>query len=680
MPILGSFSSLSARGYGFNTTSASATASVTPSNLTEGTQITVTVNTDGIFDGTTLYYSISGTLGTITAADFTDNSLTGSFTVTSDVGTFTKTVASDGVLEDGEAFAIQIRQDSITGTVLATTNSVYIQGSQSTGVLGVSPAVSGTSFWDLDADGNIILDGANESQYTITAQTSIKFKAFIWGQGGQGSQGGLGGYSYGTFSLNQGDVLYLRLNYGGGSSGSGSGTGSSLGQDGGGLAGIFVSSTINQSNARLIAGGGGGGSPSLGGSGSADGGNGGGSSGTDGDDSPDTFSAYGGGAGSQSTGGSGGSGPAGKNGSTGSALQGGNGGAGDGAFGNPPNYVGGGGGGAGYYGGGGGGGGEDYGSGTKSAAGGGGGSGYVHATVVDGFTGGYASGSSNPNRGTAGNANTNSRIVLQGIFVFEYEGTGGNEGYSVTIPSGATSMTAKVWGAGGAGSGECSSFSGGSGGHVEGTLAVTGGSSLAVLIGGTGAGSATPGQAGSGAGNGGGYSVVKYGTNVLLAGGGGGAGQNGNGGAGGANGSGGSGSGPNNGGAGTQSSGGSGGPSNDLTGGTGRFWSFNPNDAFYRNSGGRSGGSGVSQGNRGGGGGAGYYGGGGAGGYSNSNCTGGGGGGGSGWISGSWTNTVSQSGLQGTSGGRTATDSGDEHYVSGYGGSNQNGLVVLIFE
>ena len=158
MPILGTQSSISANAYGFGGTSASASASVTPTNLVEGTQITITVTTEGIADGTTLYYTVSGTLGTITPSDFTDNTLSGSFTINNDAGSFTKTVAVDGVVEDGEAFVIQIRQDSITGPILDTTSSVYIQGSQSTGVVQIQPPVNGVEFWDFASNGNLILD------------------------------------------------------------------------------------------------------------------------------------------------------------------------------------------------------------------------------------------------------------------------------------------------------------------------------------------------------------------------------------------------------------------------------------------------------------------------------------------------------------------------------------------
>ena len=686
MPVLGTQSSIAASAYGFlGAETRTVESSIAPRNLTEGTQITVTVTTDGMLDGTTLYYTVRGTLGTITAADFSDNSLTGTFTVNSDSGSFTKTVASDGVIEEGEGFVIDIRADSHSGSLLETTDSVYIQGSTSTGVGQVDDGQGGSTFHDFGGDGNLIFDADTSTTYTYTASTNVKFKAYIWGQGGQGSRGGQGGYSYGTFNLSQGDALHIRLNYGAGSAGPSSGW---VGREnGGGLAGIFSSSTINQSNARLIAGGGGGGGL---GHGHSPGGPGGGPSGSAGTNSSDTqISSTGGGGGSQSSGGSLGNG--GSGGSSGSALQGGTGRTGSGSH---PNYGGGGGGGGGYYGGGGGGAGNDDGSGTRNASGGGGGSGYVHSSVSNGFTGGFSNGQNHPDRGNSGEAGQNSKVVFEGIFTFDYRGNGNdNDTYSVNVPANSTSMTAKVWGAGGYGIGECpasgtgldgGNFSGGSGGHVEGTIPVTGGDTVTVWVGGTNAGSQPDSMAGSGAGDGGGLTGVLYNsTNLMIAGGGGGAGQASNGGYGGGNGPGGGGSGglggPNSGGGASQSSGGGAGSSSGNPSGSGRYFSTSGYNAYWRNNGGDSGGHGTYQGKRGGGGGAGYYGGGGGGGY-DSNCTGGGGGGGSGIITGNWTNTVSQSGQTGQAGGRDARDTGDPDYVAGYGGSGQSGLVVLIFE
>lgn len=941
MPVFGTQSSINATGYGFGGGASAETISttVTPDNLSEGTQITITVNTQGIADGTTLYYSIRGTLGSITASDFTDNTLTGSFTVNNNSGSFNKTVANDGVVEDGEAFVIEIREDSSSGTILDTSSSVYVQGAQTSGVGEIINPDGTTSFHDFNTDGNLVIepDGTGISSSSYTASTSVKLTAFIWGQAGGSEYGGLGGYSYGTFNLNQGDTLHMVLNYGGGPSRTGGGTGQDLGEDGGGLAGIFSSSDITQTNALLIAGGGGGGAPPVSNSGDATGGNGGGPSGGTGGDSPDTeINSVGGTGGTQTAGGTnagyvevsvsqnytqnttisipdgvetvdytihggkggqggpmstrvntsggvgaqgqkvtgtltnvsgttltltmggngtqgstviggspgsgyvtggvggynystpsdgfvggaggggggasaisipssntllalagGGGGGApigynasyteegntsttisntgtasnGQNGSNsgasfngaggggGGGVPGGNGGTADisgndasgeggdggggyynssyhdaaatletpdsnnsyieisyttggntaspgsalqgGRGGTDPNssgdFVAGGGGGGGYYGGAGGGSGNNLGQGARSASGGGGGSGYVASSVINGFTGGFSDGQNNPERGNAGSLGYSSRIVLQGSAIFEYEGISGqNNTYTLNVPGTATSMTAKLWGAGGTGTGECppngtglqaNQFSGGSGGHVEGTLAVTSGSQVVLWIGGAGSGSQPSDAYGSGAGRGGGFVGIVYGgSNLMIAGGGGGAGQAGNGGYGGGNGSGGGGVGgygaPRAGGGGTQSSGGSAGPTsgNTWSSSAGRYFSSSGYNAFWRNNGGAGGGSGQFQGKRGGGGGAGYYGGGGAGGDENTNCSGGGGGGGSGIITGSWTNTVSQNGQSGTTGGRSATDTGDEHYITGYGGSGESGLAVIIFE
>jgi hypothetical protein len=827
MPVFGTNSSINASGYGFlGARERTIESTIAPRNLTEGTQITISVTTDGFEDGTVLYYTIRGNLGTITASDFSDNSLTGTFTINNDAGSFTKTVAADGVVEEGEGFVIDIRETSHTSAVIETTQSVYIQGSTSTGVGGVDDGQGGSTFHDFGSDGSLVFDASTSTSYTYTAATDVRLKAYLWGQGGGRPEGGQGGYSYGTFNLSQGDALHIRLNYGGGPSGGGSGSGASSGGYGGGLAGIFSSATINQSNARLIAGGGGGGSSSVGGSSASPGGPGGGPSGSGGTNAGSSqINSQGGGGASQSGGGGGGSAnssftktttstnpqsrteagllhersqgvnttfdvsaggqatcvhqntfeyiwtvnesynnnnysvsasnqsshqnyqangtyqpqgfysvvdnksnnsfrvrwyrsdnntavnvkyhtivvtgernetstqtiPVSANGSGGGALQGGTGGNAATGFG-ANNAAGGGGGGAGYYGGGGGAGGNDFGDTSRASSGGGGGSGYVHSSVSNGFTGGFANGQNHPERGNAGEAGQNSKVVFEGVFTFDYRGIGNdNDTYTVNIPANSTSMTAKLWGAGGYGIGECpasgtgldgGNFSGGSGGHVEGTIPVTGGDTVTVWVGGTNAGSQPDSMAGSGAGDGGGFAGVLYGSNLMIAGGGGGAGQASNGGYGGGNGPGGGGSGglggPNSGGGASQSSGGGAGSSSGNSANSGRYFSSSGYNAFYRNNGGDSGGHGTYQGKRGGGGGAGYYGGGGGGGY-DSNCTGGGGGGGSGIITGNWTNTVSQSGQTGQAGGRNARDTGDPDYVSGYGGSGQNGLVVIIF-
>ena len=491
------------------------------------------------------------------------------------------------------------------------------------------------------------------------------------------------------------------------------------------------------------------------------GGSGGGLTGTDGGDSSQSvISATGGDGGSQSAGGSGGttSSAGSTNGSDGSALRGGAGGGNSGSY----AAAGGGGGGGGYYGGGGGAGGYDGyngssnpGRGTQSGGGGAGGSGYIDVSVV-GTTGSFAN-ETNTNRGTAGEEQQNSRIVINATYIevtAEPESSIVNEGDTVTftagatvvngegevvsfqwqkktsgiwndisgansanyvtpsltlantnesyrcvlnndycaekiseeavtvvagaaetnfvitntgqtnipIPSAASEFTFKIWGAGGAGTGEGFPVRGGSGGFAMGTILIpeSNTNSINIFVGATGLGSPS-GMSGYGAGRGGQRSEMTFGSDIVYVGGGGGSAQAGNGGfGGGANRNGGAGDGTFAPGSGASTGGGG------STGGT-----------TGRSGGGAGGGFPYNTGNRGGGGGSGYYGGGGGGGGNGTTGKSGGGGGGSGYKTGTGiTNFVTADGSRGST---TAPYSDDPDYLSGRGGAGQNGLGVINF-
>ena len=96
---------------------------------------------------------------------------------------------------------------------------------------------------------------------------------------------------------------------------------------------------------------------------------------------------------------------------------------------------------------------------------------------------------------------------LSGINIFSY--TGADQSY--TVPSGVTSVTISMWGAGGAG-GAAGGYGGG-GAYVNGTLAVTAGMSLRIIVGQGGSVGATTsyggGGAASGAASGGGRSAIQ---------------------------------------------------------------------------------------------------------------------------------------------------------------------------
>jgi trimeric autotransporter adhesin len=85
---------------------------------------------------------------------------------------------------------------------------------------------------------------------------------------------------------------------------------------------------------------------------------------------------------------------------------------------------------------------------------------------------------------------------LSGLNIFTYSGSD----QSYTVPSGVSSVTISMWGAGG-GPGQAGGFGGG-GAYVNGTLAVTAGMSLRIIVGQGGSVGATSGYGGGGFGNG----------------------------------------------------------------------------------------------------------------------------------------------------------------------------------
>lgn len=117
------------------------TYSITPATLlvNEGSSVTFTVTTTGVADATVLYYT---TTGAAAAADFTDSSLTGSFTVNSNTATITRTLSSDRTTEGSDNFAIQIRRTSTSGTIVTTSETVYINDTS----LSVGQSSNGITF------------------------------------------------------------------------------------------------------------------------------------------------------------------------------------------------------------------------------------------------------------------------------------------------------------------------------------------------------------------------------------------------------------------------------------------------------------------------------------------------------------------------------------------------------
>jgi hypothetical protein len=107
--------------------------SITPdaTSVNEGSNVVFYVTTSGVPNNTTLYYTISGT---VSAEDFTNNSLSGSFVISSNNGTFILSLKSDGSLGEGsETFNVNVRINSITGNIVATSTTITVNDTSTSG-------------------------------------------------------------------------------------------------------------------------------------------------------------------------------------------------------------------------------------------------------------------------------------------------------------------------------------------------------------------------------------------------------------------------------------------------------------------------------------------------------------------------------------------------------------------
>ncbi len=108
-----------------STTAGEPTYALTANTTTlyEGSDVLYTVSTTNVANNTTLYYTLNNS-STATSADFT-TAVNGSVIITSGTGTFTLTAADDA---DGanEAFQIDVRTGSESGTIVASNGSVSI--------------------------------------------------------------------------------------------------------------------------------------------------------------------------------------------------------------------------------------------------------------------------------------------------------------------------------------------------------------------------------------------------------------------------------------------------------------------------------------------------------------------------------------------------------------------------
>jgi hypothetical protein len=153
---------------------------ITPaaSSVNEGSSLTFNVTGLDIINGT--YYWTATNSG-----DFTISS--GSFIITSDVGSFSVTPTADTTTEGAETFTVSVRTGSTSGTVVATSSAVTINDTSLTTTYSVTPTSSnvnegssltfnvsgsnitnGNYYWTVTNSGDF---GTNSGSFTITSNT-----------------------------------------------------------------------------------------------------------------------------------------------------------------------------------------------------------------------------------------------------------------------------------------------------------------------------------------------------------------------------------------------------------------------------------------------------------------------------------------------------------------------------
>ena len=101
------------------------TLSQSATSVNEGGSVVFTVTGSNIPNGT-YYYSIEESSGTVAASDFSPASLTGSFSISSNSGTFTITTAEDITTDGTDVFLVNVRRGSTSGTIVATSSNITI--------------------------------------------------------------------------------------------------------------------------------------------------------------------------------------------------------------------------------------------------------------------------------------------------------------------------------------------------------------------------------------------------------------------------------------------------------------------------------------------------------------------------------------------------------------------------
>ena len=159
---LAGVSARNAGNTGWLTFSGGASYSVTPSvsSVTEGSTVSFSVFASGMGSGT-LYWTNAGST---TGADFSDGQNSGSIAISSNAGSLSRTLVSDGLAEGSETIVIQLRTGSTAGPIVATASTVTVT---ETAVTQLTLAQNDLDFYYLPAKTSSVATAYNDLICTV---------------------------------------------------------------------------------------------------------------------------------------------------------------------------------------------------------------------------------------------------------------------------------------------------------------------------------------------------------------------------------------------------------------------------------------------------------------------------------------------------------------------------------
>jgi len=172
--------------------------SANTTSVNEGNTALFTVSTRNVSE-TTLYWTIVAVSGDLNSLDV--NSLSGSFSLTSNVGTFPITLTEDSSTEGTEIFQVQLRKNSISGTIVA--NSSFIIANDTS----LSPSYTLTANTTSVNEGSTVsftVDTQNVNDGTVLYWTTLGVSGTINASDFSGSQ------IEGTVTINSNAASFIR--------------------------------------------------------------------------------------------------------------------------------------------------------------------------------------------------------------------------------------------------------------------------------------------------------------------------------------------------------------------------------------------------------------------------------------------------------------------------------------